>query len=310
MPATMTHQMFALEIIRRSNSSFLSKYVHVLMLATQGPDPFFFCGMVPWRSQKNASNIRAMGHYFHYNNPQKDLHALYSNAIKKGSETLKAYAIGAIMHYILDKHVHPYVFSKSGFDSLGQLSHPFYAYHFNMEVLIDVALLTELSYKAKEVHPEKSIIIPSKTLTEIDCLYSESYKDVCLKGWFKSSVLDMRTTYKVVYDAFGMKRRIFKLLLGKNASAFVISHPVALKNKENKDVLNKQNVSWRHPETGTTKKESVIDLFNDAINEMLLIVKSIELNQFDETFVLGDLSYDGTHKNEVMKYQTMMFPIL
>jgi hypothetical protein len=69
-------------------------------------------------------------------------------------------------------------------------------------------------------------------------------------------------------------------------------------------------VKWRHPETGVSYNESVLDLFEIALEEMLLIVKSIEANTFDKTYVLGDISYDGMHKNKVMTYQTMMFPMM
>lgn len=310
MPATMTHQMFALEVIKKSKSTFLLTHKHILTLATQGPDPFFFYGMMPWHTPKDAKDIQYMGAYFHKNDPQKHLHALYKRACLKQNDTLKAYAIGAIMHYILDKHVHPYVFSKSGFDAMGKLSKPFIIYHSQLEVLMDVALLKHLSFRAKDVHPIKGIQIPKKNLDDIDELYSETYPEVCLRGWFKSSVKDMVSIYKFVYDGFGIKRNIFRLLFGKVGHAFVISHPVALKHKENKDVLNLSHVMWRHPETGESLSDSVLDLFERALDEMLLIIKHIESNTFDESYVLGDISYDGMHEGKVMTYQTMMFPIL
>ena len=306
----MTHQMFALEVIKRSKSTFLSSYKHILTLATQGPDPFFFYGMLPWHTPKDALDIQKMGSYFHKNDPEKHLHALYEHAILKQSDTLKAYAIGAIMHYILDKHIHPYVFSKSGFDASGQLSKPYIIYHSQLEVLMDVALLKKLSYKAKDVHPVKGIHIKNQTLDAIDLLYSEAYRDVCKRGYFKSAVEDMVTIYRFVYDRFGIKRKLFKMIFGKTGRPFVISHPVSLKHKENKDVLNLTHVKWRHPETGVSYNESVLDLFEIALEEMLLIVKSIEANTFDKTYVLGDISYDGMHKNKVMTYQTMMFPMM
>jgi hypothetical protein len=310
VPATMTHQMFALEVIKKSKSTFLSSHKRILTLATQGPDPFFFYGMLPWHTPKDAKDIQYMGEYFHKHDPQKHLHALYKQASLKQNDTLKAYAIGAIMHYILDKHVHPYVFSKSGFDASGKLSKPFIIYHSQLEVLMDVALLKHLSYKAKEVHPVKGIHIPNKSLEAIDQLYSDTYTHVCKEGWFKSSVKDMEKIYKFVYDGLGIKRRIFRLIFGKTGRPFVISHPIGLKHKENKDVLNLQHVMWRHPETGAPHDESVLDLFFRALDEMLLIMKHIESNTFDDTYILGDISYDGMHKDKVMTYQTMMFPIL
>jgi hypothetical protein len=310
VPATMTHQMFALEVIKRSKSTFLASHKDTLTLATQGPDPFFFYGMLPWHTKKDALDIQHLGSYFHKNDPEKHLHALYAHAVLKQKDKLKAYAIGAMMHYILDKHIHPYVFSKSGFDASGQLSKPYIIYHSQLEVLMDVALLKQLSYKAKDVHPVKGIQIKKHLLDDIDLLYNETYPDVCKRGYFKSAVDDMVTIYKVVYDRFGLKRKLFRRIFGKTGRPFVISHPVSLKHKENKDVLNLSHVMWRHPETGASYQESVVDLFFRAIEEMLLIIKHMESNTFDSSYKLGDISYDGMHKNKVMTYQTMMFPIL
>lgn len=310
MPATMTHQMFAREVIKQSKYPLLETHQSIMMLATQGPDPFFFYGMLPWKTPKDKNRIQGIGSFLHQQDPNKHLHMLLNKAKESQNDMLIAYALGAIMHYVLDKHVHPYVFSKSGFDASGHLTKPYNIYHSHMETLMDVAMCKELNVSSDDVHPYKGIHIKDKALKDIDQLYMQTYKDMCQKHDYVKATKDMQSIYKVVYDRFGIKRTLLKILLGKQSHPFAISHPKRLRKEESKDFLNLSKLPWRHPETGNASSESVIDLFNKALEEMSNIIHKFKDSTLDHTYHFGEISYDGMNKNQMMKYQTMMFPLV
>ena len=142
MPAVITHQVFAMEIINFFSDEFpaLKDHKNLFMVANQGPDPFFFYSMLPWNNKQDKDRIRGLGSYFHSKSPGKNLKELYIYSLKKNEE-MQVYALGAVLHYILDRKIHPYVYYRSGFDSKGDLTHPYDIFHSHLETLIDVEML-------------------------------------------------------------------------------------------------------------------------------------------------------------------------
>jgi len=311
MPATMTHQLFAKEIIELVKTTFplLKKKEHLLMLATQGPDPFFFYQTLPWQHAKDAHKVRGIGSYLHHHKPAKQLKKLYDIAKSMDDEDVYAYMIGAIMHYILDKHVHPYVFSRSGFASNGMLTPPFNIYHSHMETLIDVALIQKKKVPAVSVHPARNIHLPKHTLKKIDTLYLKAYPDIVSEDDFLHAATDMHKVYSFLYDRFGIKRNLLRLFFGKASQAFASSHPKTLRSFENKDVLNVSHISWRHTETGDSSNEDVLQLFERAKEDMLHILSMIKEDHIDFEAWTQDINYDGLTSQGKHTYQTMMFPL-
>ena len=178
-----------------------------------------------------------------------------------------------------------------------------------METLMDVQLRHDKHIDAKHVNPYKNIHLKRKTLQKIDALYASTYKDLCQKNDYLKASLDMISIYQLVYDRYELKRFLLKTLLGKDSHPYAISHPKKLKGIEAKDVLNLNHIPWRHPETGDDSSESVLDLFNKALKEMLDILDAIHNHAFNENYPLGIISYDGMHPNKTMTHQTMMFPL-
>lgn len=311
MPATMTHQQFAKEVYESVKDFFpqLKKHEHVLMLATQGPDPFFFYQALPWQFAKDANRIRGIGSYLHHVKPASKLKKLYETAVALDDEEVYAYMIGAMMHYVLDKHVHPYVFSRSGFNSQGELTPPYHIYHSHMETLMDIALMKKKGVSTSSLHPAKNIKLSQSILKKIDTLYAKAYPDLVSQGDYVKAAKDMYKVYAFLYDRFGIKRAILRLFFGKKSQAFASSHPPKLKGFEQKDVLNLNHISWRHTETGDDYKDDVLTLFNRAKEEMIEVIKRIQNGTIDFDVWTKDINYDGLTSQGKHTYQTLMFPL-
>ena len=278
----MTHQLFAQTIIQtEARFNNISKDMYkVMMLATQGPDPFFFYGMHPFKKRQDKKRVQSIGSFLHHHDPAKHLEILIQQAFKDTSQykdTKIFYALGALMHYVLDRHVHAYVFSISGFDTSGQLTYPYNVYHSYCETLMDVALLNKKHQSVKNVHPKKNIDVAINDLNAIQELYQASYKDLVQDHDFIHATQDMIAIYKTVYDRFGIKRVLLKTLLGKHSQAFAASHPKKLSKKEKAlDVLNINGSPWQHPEHNQTNQTSVLHMFDAAISDMKKLLSDLD----------------------------------
>lgn len=315
MPATMTHQIFAQEIMKEHAffKDINKDMFKVMMLATQGPDPFFFYGMHPLKKRQDVNRIQQIGSYLHHEDPAKNLSQLLKHAFtnsNKDQEVRKYYALGALMHYVLDRHVHAYVFSISGFDEKGNLSHPFNVYHSYCETLIDIEIKSYMSVSSTKLHPKKNIDISRYHTEVIQSLYQATYPNLVLDNDFIHAKEDMVAIYHTVYDRLGLKRALLKLFLGSNAHAFAAAHPRHLSKKEKKiDVLNLKHRSWVHPEDNSPHQTSVIDMFLEAKNDMLLLMDQILKGDFDLKSYCQNRSYDGMSIGKKMQYQSLRFPL-
>jgi len=311
MPATMTHQMFALNIIDALKETYpiLGDKTNILLLATQGPDPFFFYRTLPWQHAKDTQRIRNIGGMLHHQNPSENLHKLYLTAKKSNDDDLIAYMIGAIMHYILDKYVHPYVFSCSGFSEDGSLQPPYHIYHSHMETLMDIALKTHWKFKIKNLHPAKNITLNKKVLLKIDELYRQSYPEVVVSKDFYKAAKDMQHVYAFVFDRFAVKRKLIKLFLGKHSHAYAITHPTSLQGEEDVDVLNTKHLTWYHTETRDASNEDVMMLMARAKKDMIEIIHEIFSGSVDFSKWTNGINYDGLTHTGKHTHQTALFPL-
>ena len=315
LPATMTHQLFA-QTIMKTEARFnnISKDMFkVMMLATQGPDPFFFYGMHPFKKREDKKRVQSIGSFLHHHDPANHLEILIQHAFKDTSQykdTKIYYALGALMHYVLDRHVHAYVFSISGFDKSGQLTYPYNVYHSYCETLIDIALLNKKAQSVKYFHPKNNIDVKINDLIAIQQLYQASYKELVQDNDFIHATQDMITIYKTVYDRFGIKRVLLKTLLGKHSQAFAASHPKKLSKKEKAiDVLNEKGTLWQHPEHNQTYQTSVLQMFDGAISDMKKLLYDLDHNQLDLKTYANNISYDGITIRKKMKFQSLRFPL-
>lgn len=311
MPATMTHQMFALNIIDTLKNEYplLLEKKHILMLATQGPDPFFFYRTLPWQHAKDTKRIRMHGSILHHQTPAINLTKLYTSAKTMNDDDVFAYMIGAVMHYILDKYVHPYVFSTSGFSEDGSLGHPYEVYHSHMETLMDVALRHHKKIQKSDLHPAKKIQLKRELLLKIDHLYVNAYPDLVKPKDYYKAAKDMVRLYRFVYDSFGFKRKLFALLMGKTSHAYAISHPPTLKGEELLDVLNMSKNEWYHTETNQASQDDVLMLMEKAKKDMIKMIHSMMKGDIDFQVWTQDINYDGLSSTGTHTYQTDVFPL-
>lgn len=256
MPAALTHYLFA-----KGNLEGIGDG-EAFLLGSQGPDPFFFYGMVPWRKKESPEKIRGYAERLHH----EDFSSIYARMVayaylQEGEKriTLLSYLKGLWAHYCLDRVCHPYVFYRSGFDENGALTGHFGYAHKVFEALLDATL----AKKKKLPSAARAMRIEKRKAHEISLMWAEGSPDVLKGDVFFESWRDYRTIESFLQSKTGFKRILWKRL-GKENVLYAFSYPRRLKAKEPLDVLNLKKAIWKNPSTGLSFSFSLPEMFAEA----------------------------------------------
>ena len=111
MPDFTTHVLFGELLLSRMPQEMREEALAAgaaYFWGAQGPDPLFYAGGL-----KGDNALRKLGGQMHRRHPQQLLEELVRSARDASPEEkplLKAYALGFLAHYCLDRQVHPYVY--------------------------------------------------------------------------------------------------------------------------------------------------------------------------------------------------------
>jgi hypothetical protein len=293
MPANLTHQYFAKKVAPQllEQFPFMQPYESVLLLATQGPDPFFFYGQLPWYPSVRKQAVQTLGHDLHHMTGAESLRPLFASA---RSDLEKTYAVGALLHYLLDHIVHPYVFFRSGFDENGRLTPHYHSYHAHYETMIDILLRAHVRRDCR-LRSMDAFRLPDSWLQEISRLYQRAYPDLQAHDYYYAT-LNMRDITRILYSPLGFKRFLISLL-GKKRYAYTLSHTRRVPLREQFDYLNLKTSAWQNPVSGAESVASVLTLIETA--EQLLSAQFAALHSWSAQpanpvdFTLPDINYDG-----------------
>ena len=267
MPSILTHYGFNKEVID-NNLEFLKNNEDIYLLGAQGPDPFFFYGIIPFCKNRNASKIRGYGSKLHKSVPN-DMFSLFFKYAddSKYKDVLYAYILGAGLHYVLDRKMHPYVYYKTGFSKDKKEKRKYYVHHTLLETNIDV-LLMEAKFKKYQTKPSCSI---ESEISKVDCvskMYSELAKKVIIEekiddNSFKEAYKQMYKMEKLLYSKHGLKKK-FASCLFKNTPLNTMMHPKVVKDDDKIDYLNLRKSEWKDPAVETVYTKSVLNLVEEA----------------------------------------------
>lgn len=315
MPAINTHYLFAKEHLEKDNP-----YPNAFILASQGPDPFFFFGQLPWK-RKNRDNRLDINHFgvgLHH----EDITNIYVTMLEYARENadkdlLFSFIKGLFLHYVLDRNCHPYIFSKTGFSDDTNLSHFYSSCHTKTESAIDKILgerdaswNEDVSYCFTSIKDEELLKI-SEMFYEVNLL-TDKYPSLEKDSYFKS-VKDYMSVMKFVNKTHYFKR-MFTSFFGKESMAYSLNYPRNLqKTYGDIDFLNEKHSFWPDPFSGKERNESFLDLEKNAYEDYLQVLPLLEKEIQGEdkkneihTWV-NSFTHDGGKVGEKMKYMSPLF---
>ncbi|BFH12216.1 hypothetical protein J6TS7_04430 [Paenibacillus dendritiformis] len=269
MPNVWTHLLFGQEALAAAGlgrSIEEDRCRRLFNLGCQGPDFLFYHQFFPWQPASVMNELGSAMHNEHCGPFLADLIRAASPDLIAGEDS-RLYALGFLLHHVLDRNMHPYVFSRSGFRKWD---------HQRFEVLMDTHVLREKrgipSWKSpvwKEIHIGS--ILPADIIRHLSELsrtyYPKLAADVAPTSW-NDAYRAMIRAQKLFHDPTGMKRR----LAGKHLDPFVyrkVTPPY--------DVMNLARRPWLDP-TGSGERyaTTVWEMWDAARTDAAAALKAVK----------------------------------
>lgn len=276
MPALITHNLFAKEALASSVCSDLTttEEHQLFKLASQGPDPFFFRFRT---TPQTIKKDRAIASELHNQRITDSLEWLRSSMYLLDPEDRmlgRAFALGYLAHYTLDRLAHPYIFGLQ-YELMKldpSLKDSGSAVHGVIESDIDSFMLKEKCDKNPNDIQLTNLISTSKRALLVaghmmsTVVYAVLGYEISPKEYGKC-VGDMRFLYSKLEPYNSLTSRIIRICTS-TARSYSQVHALAHRNHTAEDsVMNSKRNTWSNPFTGDIRAESFIDLYNQALKD-------------------------------------------
>lgn len=322
MPALQTHYTF----VKTAAINKDREHFGAVVLGSQGPDPLFFVGQLPWIKRKNAKFANVFGSSLHHRDFSELYVAMIEYALKsEHKELLFDFIEGILMHYVLDRNCHPYVFSVTGFDTPDDekiVGKYYMSYHTRIESAIDMIYAGENGLY-KKYNKDSLATLSDADLMEISKMWyfanEATFKYEHIEpNTFYLGVKDYLSVMKFLNHARWFKRWFVKTFVGEYSSAYALIYPKDLKKRYGDiDFMNEKKESWPDPVTGETRNESFMELVENAKKGYLeLVLPLLEKakkgeNVLEEMHIFyNGLDHDGSPNSEQKKFMKPFFPYI
>jgi hypothetical protein len=266
LPNIWTHLIFGQELmteIGHGNILNDKQLRHVFSLGCQGPDFLFYHNFLPWKKDQALNQLGSLMHAEACGPFLLDLlkqvkgRGLYNPAV--------IYVLGFITHHILDLHLHPYVFYKSGFKKWN---------HQRFEIIMDTLVVRrKLGLQTWKTPVWKKIyvgdnfplgIVPA--LAQTASLHYPDLASSLTENDWHNAYRDMIRAQRLFHDPIGIKR---VLTFGQIAPFVYTKNPAPL------DYMNEAKALWNCP---TSLEEiytfSVWDLWDHAMKDGEIVLQA------------------------------------
>ncbi|MBW7474482.1 zinc dependent phospholipase C family protein [Paenibacillus oenotherae] len=271
MPNIWTHLIFGqkvMELIGEKQLISAPEHLRMFNMGCQGPDFLFYHHFLPWQKDKTMNKLGSEMH-----NRQCGpvmMHLLDSVSSRSlppaTADPALVYALGFVLHHILDRNMHPYVFSRSGFRKWD---------HQRFEVMMDTLIVRKLlgleTWKTqvwREIN--NNGILPETIIDAFEQATAIYYPELAprvRRDYWQGAIRDMIRAQRLFYDPRGIRR---VLTFGQ------IEPLVYKRNMPALDILNESRSPWLDPVEGKKKNnESVWDLWDEAIEDGISVIAAI-----------------------------------
>jgi len=259
MPNIWAHIQFGKEVLtalRAESPMSLPEWKTAFQLGCQGPDFLFYDHYLPWQS---STWLNKLGTQLHSDRCGPFLTSLFEEVRSREYEDpATAYCLGFLLHHILDRHLHPFVFSRSGFK---KWHHQRYETAMDSEILMRRAgIRTGRTPVAPEIDTEGRLPggFASGFLRVVSLHYPVIASRISAEK-LDRAVAQMHQAQRLFYDPSGWKGR---LLFGQLEP---FSPP---RRTPDWDVLNDARQAWIDPTDHTViHSDSAMELWDRALED-------------------------------------------
>lgn len=300
MPNLWAHIIFGEQVLDAAGQGELSELgklvdqpelKQLFNLGCQGPDFLLYHNFFPWKKDTRMSDL---GQRIHTQRCGPFLMEMIKHiAPYRKEDPIVAYTLGFITHYVLDRHVHPYVFARSGYEKWK---------HQRFEVMMDTIIAGQLkgietwkAYAWKQIDVGKQL--PQSIVDMFDqvtrTVFPEQHAHINKDDWHEA-YRHITQAHRIFRDPYGIKR----VLLFNQTDPFIYKRKLP-----SVDIMNELHDVWAHPTDETeTSTSSVWDLWGEALHNasqiFALLTAIIDDRDSGATYeqleaVIGDYCYDS-----------------
>ncbi|WP_419872100.1 zinc dependent phospholipase C family protein [Candidatus Pristimantibacillus sp. PTI5] len=271
MPNVWAHFIFGQLVLEKlGESALLQLEEHKTMfnMGCQGPDFLFYHRFFPWQRSLALNRLGTEMHNRHCGPVLVEMldSVIGRKVCPKSPDPSILYALGFVLHHILDRNLHPYVFSKSGFRKWDHQR-----FEIMMDTLIAKALWGVETWKTavwKYVNTKGAF--PPPILDAFESIAATYYAELAplirREDWNQAN-RDFTAAQRLFHDPIGVRR---KLTFGQIEPFVFKKLPLPF------DVLNLEEKPWLDPVNGTAyHRESVWTLWETALSDGMEVVNAI-----------------------------------
>ena len=275
MPALITHHLFGEESVERLPAGIVTTDEEriAFLIANQGPDPFFFRARTP--HLRSCMKLAQRMHAAHISRQFAALRDGVSRLPERDATLGRAFALGLLAHYALDRTAHPFVYAQQwGIQAADpELANASSEVHAVIESDLDVFML-QLKRNGATVadYPPCEEIVTSDRINRVagTLMSYVAYAafDITLGGQeYGGSVADMQLAYKLIEPAGTARSEGISMiesvvrphsLLGALAHRVTIQVPAG--------AANLAHHPWENPFTNEPSTEDFDQVFSRALD--------------------------------------------
>lgn len=301
MPALITHHLFGEESIDRLPQGVITSDEEriAFILGNQGPDPFFFHMLTP-----RISDCMSLAQVMHRSRMSRQFSCLrdgVSHLQPRDANLGRAFALGLLSHYVLDRNAHPFVYEQQFgiVDSAPELEASGSQVHAVLESDLDVLMLQlKRDGATVEDYPPAGEIVTTDRINRVagvlmSYIAGRVYGIDIPAGEYAGAVSDMQMLYRTIEPAGSVKTRAIALVEGLVHDYSLLdglAHRVTTELPERTGNLG--YLTWKNPFTDEVSNESFPEVFDRALVDYeCTVARFIETGDMDA--VTSHVNYSG-----------------
>ena len=299
MPALITHHLFGEESIDRLPQGVITSDEEriAFILGNQGPDPFFFHMLTP-----RISDCTSLAQVMHRSRMSRQFSCLRDGVSRlqpRDANLGRAFALGLLSHYVLDRNAHPFVYEQQFgiVDSAPELESSGSQVHAVLESDLDVLMLQlKRDGATVEDYPPAGEIVTTDRINRVagvlmSYVAGRVYGIDIPAGEYGAAVANMQRLYLPRAGA-GQTRAISLVegLVHDYSLLDGLAHRVTTELPERTGNLG--HLTWKNPFTDEVSNESFPEVFDRALVDYeCTVARFIETGDMDA--VTSHVNYSG-----------------
>ncbi len=292
MPGFVTHYIFGVNAYRELSDPQARRIIreqrNSFSLGLQGPDLFFYFMPSSLGFKPNIANImhkKRTGEFF-----RRLIDAVSIFDRRKDFEIAYAYIQGFMGHYLLDTHMHPYVYSRVG----TSVSKRTLGIHFGLETDIDREVLRHYKGLRQAEFSHASVISLSSHEKNIiarllNSAILQTYGITITTTLIKASMTSFAIESILLADPHMLKHRVISFIEKHTVGYGLISPLLINECPHSEDPCNESRSEWVNPwEPAMHGSSSVFELIDSLSSEYARYMSSMASALNDSHEMLQD----------------------